>query len=172
MVSIDKQKLLEQVKATVEAEISLEKLFDILETLTLAVNEADPLLRAKLRGVELKQELLRYDGEPLNSTEVAKMLGMTRQAVDKRRSQNKLLGLSLGKRGYRYPVWQFQNGDVLPGWEEVLAAFREISPWGKLQFMLSGEIRLEGKTPLECLRAKEIEAVAAAARVYGQQVSA
>ena len=97
---------------------------------------------------------------------------MTRQAVDKRRNHNKLLGLSLGKRGYRYPAWQFDNEDVLPGWESVLAALTEISSWGKLQFMLSGDIRLENKTPLECLQAGEIAKVVTAAKAYGQQIAA
>ena len=172
MTTIDKQELIKKVSASVESEISLDKLFNILETLTLAAEEADPLLKAKLKGLEVKQQLLAQDGEPLNSQEVADLLGMTRQAVDKRRNSNKLLGLSLGKRGYRYPAWQVERGGILPGWELVLAALAEISSWGKLQFMLSGDIRLEGKTPLECLQIGEIEKVVAAAKAYGQQVAA
>lgn len=172
MIIIDKQELIKKVSASVESEISLDKLFDILETLTLAAKEADPLLKAKLKGLEVKQQLLSQYGEPLNSQEVAELLGMTRQAVDKRRNHNKLLGLSLGKRGYRYPAWQLKDGGILPGWESVLAALTEISPWGKLQFMLSGDLRLEGKTPLECLQIGEIEKVVAAAKAYGQQVAA
>ena len=172
MTTIDKQELIKKVEASVESEISLDKLFNILETLTLAAEEADPLLKAKLKGLEVKQQLLAQDGEPLNSQEVADLLGMTRQAVDKRRNSNKLLGLSLGKRGYRYPAWQFSSGGILPGWELVLAALAEISSWGKLQFMLSGDIRLEGKTPLECLQIGKIEKVVAAAKAYGQQVAA
>lgn len=172
MTTIDKQELINKVSASVESEISLDKLFNILETLTLAVEEADPLLKAKLKGLEVKQQLLSQYGEPLNSQEVADLLGMTRQAVDKRRNNNKLLGLSLGKRGYRYPAWQFSSGGILPGWELVLAALIEISPWGKLQFMLSGDVRLEGKTPLECLQIGETEKVVAVAKAYGQQVAA
>ncbi len=172
MTTIDKQELIKKVSASVESEISLDKLFDILETLTLVAEEADPLLKAKLKGLEVKQQLLSFDGEPLNSQEVADLLGMTRQAVDKRRNSNKLLGLSLGKRGYRYPAWQFANGGILTGWELVLAAFIDISSWGKLQFMLSGDVRLEGKTPLECLQAGEVKQVIAAAKAYGQQVAA
>ncbi|MBE9048370.1 hypothetical protein IQ255_28955 [Pleurocapsales cyanobacterium LEGE 10410] len=44
MTTIDKQELINKVEASVESEISLDKLFNILETLTLAVEEADPLL--------------------------------------------------------------------------------------------------------------------------------
>ena len=171
MTTIDKQELIKKVSASVESKISLDKLFNILQTLTLAAEETDPLLKAKLKGLEVKQQLLCQYGESLNSQEVANLLCMTRQAVDKRRNNNKLLGLSLGKRGYRYPVWQFERGGVLPGWESVLTALIEISPWGKLQFVLSGDIRLEGKTPLECLQIGEIEKVIAAAKAYGQQVA-
>ena len=66
----------------------------------------------------------------------------------------------------------FSDEGILPGWESVLAALTEISPWGKLQFMLSGDLRLEGKTPLECLQIGETEKVVAAAKAYGQQVAA
>ena len=172
MVVIDKQELIRKVSASVESEISLDKLLDILETLTLVTKEVDPLLKAKLKGLEIKQQLLFQYGEPFSSQEVADLLCITRQAVDKRRNHNKLLGLSLGKRGYRYPAWQFKDGDILPGWESVLAALVEISFWGKLQFMLSGDTRLENKTPLECLQEGETQKVIAAAFAYGQQIAA
>lgn len=172
MIAIDKQELIKKVSASVESEISIDKLFSIVENLTLTPREIDPLFKAKLRGLEVKQQLLFQYGQPLNSQEVAELLGMTRQAVDKKRNHDRLLGLSLGKRGYRYPAWQFKDEGILSGWESVLAALTEISPWGKLQFMLSKDLRLEGKTPLECLQIGETEKVVAAAKAYGKQSAA
>lgn len=134
------------------------------------LEQKDPLLEAKLKGIKAKQELLNYQGRrALTSEEVAIYLNMTRQAVDKRRKQNKLLGILLGKRGYRYPAWQFDDGRVLAGWEQVLANMEHLDDWSKLIFMVTGDIRLDGKTPLECLQKAQVEQVILAAKSYGLQ---
>lgn len=127
----------------------------------------DPLAAARLKGVQVKQQLLYGNEQPLTSEEVAALLRMTRQAVDKRRLKGQLLGVSLGKRGYLYPGWQFQSGQVLPGLERVLAALKHNDPWTKLMFMKTGDVRLDGATPLERLQAGDIEAVVQAAESYG-----
>lgn len=127
----------------------------------------DPLAAARLKGVQVKQQLLYGDEQPLTSEEVASLLRMTRQAVDKRRLKGQLLGVSLGKRGYLYPCWQFQSGQVLPGLERVLAALKDCDPWTKLMFMKTGDVRLDGATPLERLQVGDIEAVVQAAESYG-----
>lgn len=127
----------------------------------------DPLAAARLKGVQVKQQLLYGDEQPLTSEEVASLLRMTRQAVDKRRLKGQLLGVSLGKRGYLYPSWQFQVGQVLPGLERVLAALKAYDPWTKLMFMKTGDVRLDGATPLERLQAGDIEVVVQAAESYG-----
>ncbi len=132
----------------------------------------DPLAAARLKGVQVKQQLLYGDEQPLTSEEVAALLRMTRQAVDKRRLKGQLLGVSLGKRGYLYPGWQFQSGQVLPGLERVLAALKDNDPWTKLMFMKTGDVRLDGATPLERLQAGDIEAVVQAAESYGTQGAA
>jgi hypothetical protein len=70
----------------------------------------DPLIPARIRGIRLKQELLSMEGGVISSEQVAKLLNLTRQGVDKRRASGKLIGISVGRRGYAYPVWQFQDG--------------------------------------------------------------
>jgi len=127
----------------------------------------DPLAAARFKGVQVKQQLLYGDEQPLTSEEVASLLHMTRQAVDKRRLKGQLLAVSLGKRGYLYPCWQFQLGQVLPGLEKVLAALKNYDPWTKLMFMKTGDVRLDGATPLERLQAGDLEAVVQAAESYG-----
>jgi hypothetical protein len=54
---------------------------------------------ARLRGIEAKRKLLEAEGDPLTSAQAAKLLKISRQDVDKRRRENKLLGLELGKIG-------------------------------------------------------------------------
>jgi hypothetical protein len=128
----------------------------------------DPLAAARLRGTKVKQELLYGDGSPLKSEEVAQLLGISRQAVDKRRSKGQLLAVSLGKRGYFYPLWQFQAGEILPGLNLVLATLASFDAWTQLMFLKTGDIRLNGHTPLECLIAGDVDGVVAAARCYGE----
>jgi hypothetical protein len=133
----------------------------------------DPLLEAKLKGVRHKLELLNDRGKKaLTSSEVAALLGISRQAVDNRRKNKSLLGLSLGSRGYRYPAWQFIDNRILPGWERVLSNMEHLDDWSKLIFMLTGDIRLDNKTPLECLKNTQIDEVISAARAYGLQYPA
>jgi hypothetical protein len=147
---------------------------DILSSEFLAQLEIDdPLMEAKLKGVQHKQELLNYQGkQALTSSEVAAVLGISRQAVDNRRKNKTLLGLSLGNRGYRYPAWQFSNGSILTGWSEVLKNTEHLDDWSKLIFMLTGDIRLNNQTPLECLKGSQTDEVISAARAYGLQYPA
>jgi hypothetical protein len=128
----------------------------------------DPLAGARLRGMIVKQDLLSSDGQPLRSEEVAQLLGISRQAVDKRRSKGQLLAVSLGKRGYFYPLWQFQDGAVLTGLDRILEALAKFDAWTQLMFMKTGDLRLEDRTPLECLVAGDIDAVVNAAACYGK----
>ncbi len=132
----------------------------------------DPLIPARIRGIRLKQELLSMEGGVVSSEQVAKLLNLTRQGVDKRRASGKLIGISMGRRGYAYPVWQFQDGQVLPGLENVLKAMKEHAPWTQVMFMLTGDLRLKGETPLAQLRQGDIDSVVQAARCYGEQGAA
>ena len=53
--------------------------------------------------------MLEQAGGTFSSEEVAKAIGISRQAVDKRRLSNQLLALTQGKRGYGYPRFQFED---------------------------------------------------------------
>lgn len=128
---------------------------------------SDPLAAARLKGMRLKLDLLYRDGQPLKSEEVASLLHVTRQAADKRRRNGQLLAVSLGRRGYLYPVWQFHEGRVLAGLDRVLAELKEYDPWTQLMFLVSGDLRLDGATPLERLKAGDIDSVVWAASCYG-----
>jgi len=52
------------------------------------------------------------------------LLHLTRQA-GQTTVKGQLLVVSLGRRGYLYPAWQFQAGQVLPGLERVLASLKD-----------------------------------------------
>jgi hypothetical protein len=129
----------------------------------------DPLRSLRLKGIQAKKELLNREGGVITSGQVTELLGISRQAVDKRRRQGKLLALSLGKRGYFYPVWQFSENGVLPGFETIMNVLKNYDPWMKVVFMLNANDRLDNRTPLEELREGQLDRVFEAARVTGDQ---
>ena len=128
----------------------------------------DPLAAARLRGLRLQREILAAEGGSVSGQTLAEALGITRQAVDKRRKRGTLIGLSLGRRGYAYPVWQIG----LSGLEDVLAELTGLDPWTQAAYLLAPNRWLEGQAPLDALRAGKLEALLAAARLYGEQVAA
>jgi len=124
--------------------------------------------QARVRGVRSRSRLLDAEGgSPLSAAEVAQLMGISRQAVDVRRKKGTLLGLETGRRGYRYPAWQFEDGNALPGLAQVLAGIADVSPWAQLAFMLNPNQRLSGESPLHALRSGRIGDVVEAAHSYG-----
>ncbi len=129
----------------------------------------DPFVAAKLRGLKRKKQMLEASGGALTSEQVAEVLGISRQAVDKRRSSNQLLALTQGRRGYSYPSFQFDDGKTLKGLEEVLAELSALDPWMQMVFFTNTNERLGGKTPIESLQKGLVEEVKNAAKGYGEQ---
>lgn len=86
-----------------------------------ALRERDPLAPARIRGLRARERLLAAEGGTCSVQEVADLLGLTRQAVDKRRKAGKLLAVTMGKQWHVFPAWQFVPSGVLPGVEDVLA---------------------------------------------------
>jgi hypothetical protein len=137
-----------------------------------ALEEDDPLASARLRGLEVRAELLKSEGGVLSVNEVATRLGISRQAVDKRRRARHLLALPMGKSRHLYPAWQFTEDGVLPGLEQVLQAFQDEAPWSQAAFFLGENTILDGKRPLDELRRGDLAGVRRAAALLGEQVAA
>jgi hypothetical protein len=127
--------------------------------------QSDPLTGARLRGIEAKRRMLEEEGGSLTSAEAAELLKVSRQAIDKRRKEGKLLALELGKKGRHYPSWQFE----LRGLEKVLAKLTGMDSWQKLNFFLNPNDALGDRTPLQVLKKGQMEEVLKAAAVYGEQ---
>ena len=141
------------------------------ETLS-KLSSKDPLAKARLRGMQVKRQFLSGDGEPLSSSDVANILGISRQAVDKRRLNSQLIAIGLGKRrSYSYPLFQFSDGQVIHGLVEVLAALPLKDSWSQILFFLTGDLQLQGDRPIDHLRQGNIDAVIGAASNYGRQAA-
>lgn len=150
--------------------VAVEALTSALETTQL--NVEDPFIAAKLRGLKRKQQMLETAGGALTSEQAAEVLGISRQAVDKRRAAAQLLALTQGRRGYSYPSFQFEDGKPITGLEEVLSELKELDPWMQMVFFTSPNERLGDKTPLERLKRGLVSEVKAAATGFGEQGAA
>jgi hypothetical protein len=127
------------------------------EAASEATRRFDPFAAARARAVEARAELAGKAGGLLSASETAARLGITRQAVNKRRAAGRLLAVRMGG-DWRYPAIQFnRDGGVVAGLDEVIARMgRDDSPWGILSFLVSEDTALGGRTPLETLRAGDI----------------
>ena len=161
------------IREVAQARSDYEVLLRVLEWAPPPVAAAgDDLSEARLRGLRERDLLLGAEGGTVPVAEAAKLLRVTRQAVDKRRKAGRLLGLPVGRRGYAYPAWQFSREGVLPGLEEALQALKGHDPWMKAVFLLNRNTRLGGDSPLHALRKGRVEKVCRAARTFGEHGSA
>jgi biotin operon repressor len=162
--------LAEAASAPTDVEVLVRALQqpDSIETL----KADDPLAPARLRGLREREKLLEVEGGTLSADDVAKHLNITRQAVNKRRQQGALVGLDAGRHGYLYPAWQFVREGTIPSLEPVLEALNGHDPWMQHIFMVSGNTRLNDRTPLEALRQGLLDDVLTAARALGEHGAA
>lgn len=92
-----------------------------------AAKERQPLFRAVLAD---------KSGGMYTRAEVAQVLGISPDAVDRRRRRKQLLGVPYGTF-ILYPAAQFKNGKVVTGLQPILEAFGDMSPWGQLQLLVA-----------------------------------
>ncbi len=140
-----------------------------LAPLGVDLSAVDPLAEAMARGTAVKQELLRRAGGGISAAGVAGGLGISRQAVDKRRARGALLAIPSGSGDYLYPACQFDSTGVLPGFGEVMKAFRVENPWTRLALLLEPSPSLRGKSAIAVLRAGGAERAAAVVASFGDQ---
>lgn len=163
-----------QLAEVLEAPSDTEVMLRVLRTheAVISIRRQDPLAAARVRGIEARKRLVEAEGGSFSASEVADFLHLSRQAVDKRRKENRLIGLDVGRHGYIYPGWQFSKCGTLKGLEETLADLKDHDPWMKVQFMLQPNSRLDDRRPLDVLNQGEIASVRAAARALGEHGAA
>lgn len=128
----------------------------------------NPLAGAMARAVVHKQELLAQIGRMLPVSEVQSLLGISRQAVDKRRKRGSLLGVRLG-HGWFYPELQFDMANearVYPAISKVLKIHEGDSAWVVFDALLANDPAFGGRTMLDVVRAGEDDLI----DLYGRQM--
>lgn len=126
-----------------------------LLTETSAETDHSPATRlrekALARGLAEKESLRERAGGFKPTAWVGEHLGISRQAVDKRRKAGRLLAVAAADGTFAYPMCQFTPDGVVPGLEEALAAFEVESPWERLSALVNPAPALGGKSVLTVL---------------------
>ncbi len=101
----------------------------------------------------------RIVGDRLDTTQVSRLLGITRQALAKRQSTGSLLGLP-GDGTTWYPTWQFDTNEarIRPEVRDLIGAFRDrlddVDPLAIAAWAATPQDEdLAGETPAQWLRA-------------------
>jgi len=146
------ESLTEALAATTDVG-TLARVLGDADVLGAAVAALEPLAPLIARNAEHRLELLGEAGGTLSAEEVGRLLGITRQGVDKRRRASGLLAFRRGG-DWRYPRCQFDEEahEVLEGISRVVQAFAEAGPWVTLDFLLAPDDALDGQTPIAALR--------------------
>lgn len=152
----------EAIEAAMKASTDVGTLAYVASELaaTPAVAELDPTAALLAAGAKAKQELLERAGGTLGVNDVATLLGITRQAVDKRRRAHRLIAIPQGQ-DYAYPAAQFVEGGLVPGLDRALAEMPIQDSWMRLEWLLTGDDELDGASPLEALKAGRTDDVIA-----------
>lgn len=122
---------------------------------------------ARMRGLTAKLEILNEVGPMLALQQAADVLGVTRQAVHKRLQNQSLLGIKYQEE-IRIPAWQIRDAEVVPGIAGVLKAL-DTTDWGKLLFLHTENMQLQGRKPKDLLLEGKADLVAQLALQFGEQ---
>ena len=121
----------------------------------------------------------RIVGEKLDTATVAQLLGVTRQAINKRISAGSLIGVP-GRGTTYFPSWQFnfERGTIRPETRLIVSAFREqleeADPYLIMSWVRTPQDEdLEGLTPVQWIqKGKESERLVEAARRAASRLAA
>jgi hypothetical protein len=124
------------------------------------------------RGRRAVFGLLSQEGGCVTQDKVAELLGVSEADVERLLKKGDVLTVARPGAQLEFPVWQFSKGKVLGGLKKVIAALSEHNDLAKLRFFLAGNMHLSGRSPLEALRAGDLESVIRAAQCYLRQGAA
>ncbi len=133
---------------------------------------ADPEAAAVARAAEFKQSIL--ESVPTYSTaEVASLLGISAEAIRKRRLAGKLLAVPVAS-DWRFPAWQLASPSsssrhgTIPGLERVLAALPMQNPWARLDLLTAPLDGNDSQSVVGLLTAGAIDEAVGIVKSYGE----
>lgn len=160
----------EQLMAAIEAETPVGTIARLVSAVpTRGGTEADEWAEELLRGAAIKQELLAEAGGAFSTGDVAKLLGVSPQAVQQRRLRGRLLSVPLGNGEWGFPACQFTPAGAPSALPRILGAFGTGDPWVQLSILLSDEPALGGRLVDLVAQGRHLDEVERIARSYGEQ---
>ena len=136
-----------------------------------AIEKSHPLYEAYKRGEEIEREMLEAEGGALSGEQFSEKLGITLLELCRMRKRNEVFWMEVGD-DHVYPRFQLDGNGFLPGIRDVLDAFAIDAEWMRVNFMLTGDLRLNGWRPIDALREGRVDEVKFAAQAYGQHGAA
>jgi hypothetical protein len=128
-------------------------LADVATESLVAEAKSDPLAVAIAASARRRRELLAEAGGGLSTAMVARALGTSRQAVDKRRRTGTLLAVPMPAGDWAFPAAQFgPDQRPLEGLADALRAFSIDDPWMRLAELLAPDADLGGRSVFQTLR--------------------
>jgi len=132
------------------------------------LDEADRQIAAALAsGARYKEKLLTSAGGSYTAEQLGEVLGISRQAVNEGRKTNLYFAVPSGQTGFAYPKLQITKTGLLAGLRTFLDALTLPDPWMKLVVLMEPSERLNGRSPLEALRAGDVAQAVLVAATYG-----
>jgi nucleoid DNA-binding protein len=124
---------------------------------------------ALLRGKEISESDLKESGGSFTLQHVESLLGISRQAIDKKVQDDALVAVPGPHGRRRYPVVQFTQDGTLPGLQDVLKSLPSANGWFRLNFLITPDAHLGGQRPIDLLKEGKIDPVVTAAKAVGVQ---
>ena len=123
-------------------------------------------------GRQAVGEMQRAEGGAWTGGELEKLFRLTPANLHKRRTEYRIVSWRDAKSQFHYPKWQFNGaGAPLQGVQEVLQTFRSVDEWRVMRYFLAPRHQLDDRTPLDLLRAGEVDKVVAHAKAHGEENS-
>src|SRR5262245_27484769 len=131
--------------------------------------DPSPRALALLRGKKISEDDLKDSGGSYTLQDVETLLGISRQAIDKKVQDDALLAVPGPHGRRRYPTIQFTKDGTVPGLQNVLKSLPSANGWFRLNFLVTPDSHLAGRRPIDVLKEGNIESVLTAAKAVGVQ---
>lgn len=123
-------------------------------------------------GREVVQQLQKEEGGAWTGAELNDQFRLTPATLHKRRSEHRIVSWKDARNRFHYPKWQFNDaGALISGVQDVLQTFQSLDEWRVMRYFLAPRHQLDDRTPLDLLRAGEVDKVVAHARAHAEENS-
>jgi hypothetical protein len=128
----------------------------------------DRVAEAVARGEILKEKMAAAEGGGISCKQAARLFGISETAVKARWRAHRLIAWKSKSKVF-FPSWQFKDGTVLKGIEDVLQIFRSDGQWRVVSYFLCNRHSLMLRRPLDLLRCGKVAEVITHARAHEKE---